>query len=108
MNPFAGTQGHAVGSEKLKKKNWKKSRLKLFVLKVWTNRDFCVLAWFWPMVRRKLDGHGSGQKIGKIKYHNFQNRHFWTLDGIFEINHISLICLGVFRFEIGAKLTELR
>ena len=28
--------------------------------------------------------------------------HFWTLDGIFEINQKALICLGVFRFEIGA------
>ena len=30
----------------------------------------------------------------------FQNWHFWTLDGIFEIKMIKKICLGVFRFEI--------
>ena len=41
-----------------------------------------------------------GQKIGKMRYHYFQNRHFSTLDGIFEINLISLTCLGVFRKTI--------
>ena len=31
----------------------------------------------------------------------FQNWHFWTLDGIFEIKMIKKICLGVIRFKIG-------
>ena len=33
--------------------------------------------------------------------------HFWTLDGIFEIYQKALICLGVFRFEIGALQKKL-
>jgi hypothetical protein len=41
-----------------------------------------------------------GQKIGKIRYHYFQNWHFWALNGIFEM--MMKICLGVIRFEIGA------
>ena len=43
-----------------------------------------------------------GQKIGKIRYHDFQNWHFWALDGIFEIKMMRKTCLGVIRFEIGA------
>ena len=48
-----------------------------------------------------------GKKIGKIRYHYFQNWHFLTLDGIFEIKMIKKICLGGFRFEIGALLKKL-
>ena len=32
---------------------------------------------------------------------------FKTLDGIFEINQKALICLAVFRFEIGALQKKL-
>ena len=48
-----------------------------------------------------------GQKIGKIRYHDFQNQQFLTLDGIFEAFRKALICLGVFRFEIGALRKKL-
>ena len=41
-----------------------------------------------------------GQKIGKIRYHDFQNRHFCNLGCIFEIKMMMKICLGVFRFQI--------
>ena len=36
-----------------------------------------------------------------------KNWHFWTLDDIFEIIQKALICLGVFRFEIGALRKKL-
>ena len=48
-----------------------------------------------------------GQKISKIRYHYFQNWHFWTLDGIFEIKMIKKICLGVIRFEIRQSELEI-
>ena len=48
-----------------------------------------------------------GQKIGKIGYQYFQNGHFLTLDGIFEIKMIKKVSLGVIRFEIGALWKKL-
>ena len=47
---------------------------------------------------------GEGCFPSKIKYHDFQKCHFWVVDGIFEIKMIKKICLGVFRFWIGALL----
>ena len=46
----------------------------------------------------------KGVFLGKIRYHDFKNCQFWTLDGIFEVNHIPLICLGVSGFEFRAFL----
>ena len=37
----------------------------------------------------------------------FQNWHFWTLDGIFEIKMIKKICLDVIRFGIGGLRKKL-
>ena len=37
----------------------------------------------------------------------FQNWHFWTLDGIFEIKMMMKICLGVIRFGIGGLWKKL-
>ena len=37
----------------------------------------------------------------------FQNWHFWTLDGIFEIKMMMKICLGVIRFGIGVLRKKL-
>ena len=48
-----------------------------------------------------------GQQIGKIRYHDFQNWHFWALNGIFEIKMMMKICLGVIRFQIWIHLDML-
>ena len=45
-------------------------------------------------------------KTGKIRYHYFQNWHFWDLGCIFVIKMMMKSCLGVIRFEIGALFEE--
>ena len=46
-----------------------------------------------------------GQKVDKITYIFFQNLHFWTLDGIFEINHTSPI--GWFKNPVSSQTEKL-
>ena len=48
-----------------------------------------------------------GQKVDKITYIFFQNLHFWTLDGIFEIKMMMKICLGVIIFGIRGLQKQL-
>ena len=48
-----------------------------------------------------------GQKIGKRRYHYFQNWHFYTFDGFLIFFQKALICVGVFRFEIVALREKL-
>ena len=48
-----------------------------------------------------------GQKIGKRRYHYFQNWHFYTFDGFLIFFQKALICVGVFSFEIVALREKL-
>ena len=60
------------------------------------------IIFYWLGISLGMFFDDLGQQIGKIRYHDFQNWHFWALNGIFEVKMMMKICLGVIRFEIGA------